>query len=266
MPHTVSPALSSSFTSQNGTELALLDELQNSADVLDEQNGTAMINSQQQSQSLNALTADSEHSLVSSVTKISPSPDWFTGFADLSILDNSTNTWFASVEVETFPWDAGTDSGTDPQGNITRIQGETGEGLPKPGVFVSSDNTTVLSVAKWTCSVSEITSTPPTASPSSVSPRQVSSQGYTVVNAVAGTIPSTQNVELSCEFTNQWTAERHPLAYPTANAHWSPMILASHSSDYTMWADGQLASPSMQIVAEVRLVILQLHSTESIGC
>ena len=81
--------------------------------------------------------------------------------------------------------------------------------------------------------------------------RVVNAQQYTVVSVAASDIPSSQTVELSCEFTNQWTIERHPLAYPSANAHWSPPVMASHSFDYTMWAEGSLASEAMQIVAEV---------------
>lgn len=81
---------------------------------------------------------------------------------------------------------------------------------------------------------------------------KVTDAQYTVITEVASSVPSSENVELSCEFTNQWTAERHPKNYPSANAHWSPMIFASHSADYTMWADGELASPAMKIVAEVR--------------
>lgn len=76
-------------------------------------------------------------------------------------------------------------------------------------------------------------------------------QQYSVISATASSVPASETVELTCEFTNKWLEETHPLAYPTANAHWSPMIIASHSSDYTMWADGDLASPAMQIVAEV---------------
>lgn len=87
---------------------------------------------------------------------------------------------------------------------------------------------------------------------------KVTAQGYTVISAVAGTTSASENVELSCVFTNQWTEERHPLAYPVANAHWSPMIIASHSSDYTMWSEGELASPGMQIVAEVGSLLVLL--------
>lgn len=82
-------------------------------------------------------------------------------------------------------------------------------------------------------------------------------QGYTVISTEPSTIPASQTVEVSCEFTNQWTAERHPLAYPPG-ARWLGLVLASHSLDYTMWADGELASPTIQAVAEVGLLLLSV--------
>lgn len=74
---------------------------------------------------------------------------------------------------------------------------------------------------------------------------------YTVISTVPGTSPTSDSVDVLCTFLNQWTAESHPNSYPTRNAHWSPMILASHDASYTMWASGALASPSVQNVADV---------------
>lgn len=151
-----------------------------------------MYNAQQESFSLNAITVDADHPFISAATKISPSPDWFTGFADLSILDTSSNTWLASIEIDSYPWDAGTDSGTfyrseneptDPPRVITRIEAETdtaeSRGLPQDGVFLSPDGSTVLPVGKWTCSIAAVSTptassgsstTPPTAAPVSSPP------------------------------------------------------------------------------------------------
>ena len=87
--------------------------------------------------------------------------------------------------------------------------------------------------------------------------RVTRAQEYTVISSETGIVPTSAPAEVSCEFTNQWTSERHPRAYPpAARARWSPMILASHSSDYTMWADGELASPAIQALAEVSLLLI----------
>lgn len=50
------------------------------------------------------------HPLVSLVSMIAPSPDWFVGVHDLSLVDNGE--WIESLTVDLFPYDSGTDSGT----------------------------------------------------------------------------------------------------------------------------------------------------------
>ena len=47
--------------------------------------------------------------LVSLVSMIAPSPDWFVGVAGLDLMENGR--WRDSVTVELLPYDAGTDSG-----------------------------------------------------------------------------------------------------------------------------------------------------------
>jgi spondin N len=48
--------------------------------------------------------------LVTLVTMVAPSPDWFVGVAGLSLLQDGD--WVPERVVELFPYDAGTDSGT----------------------------------------------------------------------------------------------------------------------------------------------------------
>lgn len=73
---------------------------------------------------------DGNHSLVSLVAKITPSPDWFAGIHGLNLCNGTA--WIQSTTVDLFPYDAGTDSGltftsddepTDPQEPIYRITG-----------------------------------------------------------------------------------------------------------------------------------------------
>ena len=49
------------------------------------------------------------HPLVSLVTMIAPSPDWFVGVADLPLLRGDH--WVDSLTVALYGWDAGTDDG-----------------------------------------------------------------------------------------------------------------------------------------------------------
>jgi hypothetical protein len=55
------------------------------------------------------LTADAMHPLVSAVAMIAPSPDWFAGVADVSLMESGK--WVDSREVVLYAWDAGSDDG-----------------------------------------------------------------------------------------------------------------------------------------------------------
>lgn len=73
-----------------------------------------------------------EHPLVSLVSMLAPSPDWFVGVRDLSLVDTAKGQWVDELTAPLFPWDAGTDSGatyasadleTRPRGVITSLTG-----------------------------------------------------------------------------------------------------------------------------------------------
>jgi hypothetical protein len=72
-----------------------------------------------------------DHPLVTLLSMIGTSPDWFVGISGRSLLDGSDQ-WVPRREVDLFPYDAGTEEGaefsldnpaTDPQGTITSIRG-----------------------------------------------------------------------------------------------------------------------------------------------
>ena len=72
------------------------------------------------------------HPLLTLLSMIGPSPDWFVGVSGLSLLDGS-DAWRSSHTVNLFPYDAGTEDGeefslsnpaTVPQGTITSIKGQ----------------------------------------------------------------------------------------------------------------------------------------------
>jgi len=140
--------------------------------------GSVMFNSQAQQQTLPSLNVTSDLPLISSITMIAPSPDWFSGFYDFDPRDPSSNTWYGEFIIETYPWDAGTETGdsyslsNDPEPTnvpILRLDEET---VPQStGVFLSQDGMAVLPVAEWRCTLlTEPESGPPSFSPSFESP------------------------------------------------------------------------------------------------
>jgi hypothetical protein len=56
-----------------------------------------------------SFTADDAHAMVSIVTMVAPSPDWFTGVSGLALKDKGK--WIDRKVVTVYAWDAGTDSG-----------------------------------------------------------------------------------------------------------------------------------------------------------
>ena len=65
------------------------------------------------SDSISDVAVTSEYPLVSFILMIAPSPDWFLGVRDLNLCDTTTGKWKDSVVRDLFPYDAGTDSGTN---------------------------------------------------------------------------------------------------------------------------------------------------------
>lgn len=56
------------------------------------------------------VRVDEKHPLVSLAMMVAPSPDWFTGVADVELVENGQ--WVASRTLELNAWDSGGDDGT----------------------------------------------------------------------------------------------------------------------------------------------------------
>ena len=76
------------------------------------------------------IDVTNDHPLLTLVSMIGPSPDWFVGVSRLSLLDGGQ--WRSQHSVNLYPYDAGTEDGeefslsnsdTSPQGTITSIRG-----------------------------------------------------------------------------------------------------------------------------------------------
>ncbi len=78
------------------------------------------------------ITLTTDHPLVTLTSMVAPSPDWFVGVSGLSLRNTADDGWQPTLTVNLFPWDAGTEEGTEfslsnsatsPQGTITSIKG-----------------------------------------------------------------------------------------------------------------------------------------------
>lgn len=86
---------------------------------------------------------------------------------------------------------------------------------------------------------------------------QVGDTSYNLIASASSNVPTSTAANYSCVFINRWTSDRHPALYPS-DAHWSRLVVVSHSASYQMWDDNTLASGGVQIVAEVRYIELIL--------
>ena len=64
------------------------------------------------SDTFEAVTVTADHPRITLLSMIAPSPDWFVGVFDLSLLDAEGN-WADALTVNLYPWDAGTEGGDD---------------------------------------------------------------------------------------------------------------------------------------------------------
>ena len=111
-------------------------------------------------------TLTTEHPRLTLLTMVAPSPDWFVGVSGLPLL-NSDGHWLRSHEVHLYPWDAGTEDGsefsldnlaTTPQGTIESIRG-TGKFSTEPIAslsFTLRSVSTTRSVAENTAAGTDI--------------------------------------------------------------------------------------------------------------
>jgi hypothetical protein len=98
------------------------------------------------------VQVDESHPFISTITMISPSPDWFSGFTYFDARDASANAWYQEFEVETLPWDAGTADDNFASEDATIFEYSI-DRLPSNGAFASDDGSTVLPLARWTCTL-----------------------------------------------------------------------------------------------------------------
>ena len=168
-----------------------------------------------------------DYPLVSLVSMIAPSPDWFTGTMNENLCNSSTGMWRDSLEdTNLAPWDAGTEDGamfstnnsqTMPKGNIT---------------IISKDSNTPFQ---------------------NVPGQSIATLGKLMFQRInKPAMPScTGEQKYKVTFKTMWKKETHPNGFPAANAHFSTLVVATHTYKYQMWGkDMMMASPGVKEVAE----------------
>ena len=86
------------------------------------------------------------HPLLSFVAMIAPSPDWFTGTADVALMRDGA--WIEGADLRLWAWDSGTDSGTTYAAADDDTQPQQSVRLVASRHFLSKDGLVAVGVAR----------------------------------------------------------------------------------------------------------------------
>lgn len=99
------------YMAEEGFPTILYNEFQNAGfETLHMIVGDRMFNTTE-SQHLPPINVTYNHPWLSSMVKITPSPDWFVGFSDFRTISYDTETFYNRFVIQSYVWDAGTDDG-----------------------------------------------------------------------------------------------------------------------------------------------------------
>ena len=106
------------------------------------------------------IDVNPEYPLVSFISKISPSPDWFVGVHDYNLCNTTTGKWVELAARDLPPYDAGTDSGL-------HFESRNNQTIPQEKIYIRTND---KSFAKFSLRMADPNSpTNPTSTISSTS-------------------------------------------------------------------------------------------------
>lgn len=88
------------------------------------------------------ITASKAFPLLSIVSMLAPSPDWFVGINNFNLFEDGV--WLESAVLETAPYDAGTDSGVDFTSENSDTQPKGVISTPQDAAFVEATNQSIF--------------------------------------------------------------------------------------------------------------------------
>lgn len=129
---------------ERGNNIALQEEIETSINTNNAEQLLLMssVNMATGSVTFNDVEISKNYSLLTLVSMIAPSPDWFIGINSFNLREN--NEWLNNATIDLFVYDAGTDSGIDyssdnmkttPQENISSLINIAPFGQEKIGYF-----------------------------------------------------------------------------------------------------------------------------------
>ncbi|MEM9777473.1 MAG: spondin domain-containing protein [Chloroflexota bacterium] len=196
---------------------------------------------------ISSVTLDLDYPLVTLVSMIAPSPDWFVGVSGLSLTDQNGE-WINELEIQLFPYDSGTDSST------TFVHSENDTDPAEPISRIDDDNL-FPNLPLGTFTFTRLDGPDPTLTPTSTAvptetatplPTEAPTETPTAVPTESPEPPSAaaEMAEYRIEFNATWDPTGVP--FP----HFSPLIGAAHNSSVIFWEVGGIATDGIEIMAE----------------
>ena len=166
------------------------------------------------------IHVDEDRSLVSVITMIFPSPDWFLGISNVDMCNPMTGEWREEYSRYLLPYDSGTDDGTS-------FESEDAPSNPRKNIFlIGNEDDTNFKSDSPIKPLGKFTFT-------RVPTKKCKGKAY-----------------YTLRFDAQWSNETHPSPVFPNTSMFSPLIGATHNKYYEMWRRGKMASPGVQQVAE----------------
>jgi len=167
---------------------------------------------------IRGLKLDANHPYMSSATMIAPSPDWFAGFHDVKPVSEN-GFWYDEFDVTAYPYDAGTEEGTDYSYSNDATNPQEPIFVYTPDIqspFITNRNGTdvIPPVARFECS--RIKDEGP---------------GTFMRRAKMSTVDSSRRVQYDVQLVNMWNEKNHPNDFPNF-PHYSWPVIVSHNSNY----------------------------------
>ena len=172
------------------------------------------------SKTLMNIHVDQYRSMVSLITMIFPSPDWFLGISNVDMCNPMTGEWREEYSRYLLPYDSGTDDGTS-------FESEDNPTKPRKNIFlIGNEDDTNFKSDSPIKPLGKFTFT-------RVPTKKCKGKAY-----------------YTLRFDAQWSNETHPSPVFPNTSMFSPLIGATHNKYYEMWRRGKMASPGVQQVAE----------------
>ena len=118
---------------ETGATKVLADEISDNSSILNSVIGTRI---DVPGSNTLKLELDQDYSLISAVSMLAPSPDWFVAINNVELFENGQ--WLEKIELTMEPYDAGTDSGTTFSATDFNTSPTQIIGSPADSVFVNA--------------------------------------------------------------------------------------------------------------------------------